>query len=153
MRGFAIWDRREYMGALQLFGIVSSGHPNYPVTGSFYNPGPYGCLIGTIVPMSVWLWHESPHRVVRSAAMTYILLAALLLPGGMSRTGWIAALIGTAVVAYGWWRSRLNSISGRRLIVLCAAALTAVCTIGSHAVDEMRREAELYSTAINQVIK
>ena len=36
-------------GALQLFGVVDSDHPRYPVTGSFYNPGPVICQYQDVV--------------------------------------------------------------------------------------------------------
>ena len=108
----AVW------GALQLFGMVSSGHLRYPVTGSFYNPGPYGCFIGAIFPIAVYLWLSARRVVGKLLPAAYVMMTALLLPGGLSRTGWLAALVGSAVVIVGIYREWFIRQPRRRLLTI-----------------------------------
>lgn len=119
----------EIWGVMQLCGMVSSGHPRYPVTGSFYNPGPYGCLIGAIFPVAVYLYLTSRRQFEKVVPGAYVLIAALLLPGGLSRTGWGAAVVGSVVVLAGLYKDRLKELTaGRRWLIggVVAAGLTAL---------------------------
>lgn len=121
-------------GILQLFDIVPSGHPRYPVTGSFYNPGPYCCILASIVPLATYLYFRCGIGIVKYLALSFILIAAILLPGGMSRTGWIAAVAGTAVTAIGLFRRQLMKISRRKLlsVMLCLVAFVSIASFGAY---------------------
>lgn len=121
-------------GTLQLCGVIDSGHPRYPVTGSFYNPGPYGCFLGCFLPLAIWLYQVATSKWLRIIATISILITALLLPGGMSRTGWIAATIGTAVVLVGMYRSKIKQISRGKLafVVIILGMVIAGCCLGAY---------------------
>lgn len=84
----AIW------GVLQLTGIVNPGHRLYIVTGSFFNPGPYGCFLGMTVPISLWMAMRCDGWL-KYIGMSAFLLCSSLLPASMSRTGWAAAIAGS----------------------------------------------------------
>ena len=117
-------------GVLQLLDVVGSGHPRYPVTGSFYNPGPYGCFIGCLLPLAVWLYSSNrSNRYARALAAGYILLCALLMPGGMSRTGWLAAAAGTAVVLLGVNRDAIRRLGLKKILLIASA----VCIVAAAA--------------------
>ncbi|WP_162633101.1 hypothetical protein [Echinicola strongylocentroti] len=39
-------------GELQLYGIYPSLHSGFPVTGSFFNPGPYSGYLSVVFPVA-----------------------------------------------------------------------------------------------------
>lgn len=43
-----------FWGLLQLYGFYRSYHNLYPVTGSFFNPGPYAGYLAMVVPIAVY---------------------------------------------------------------------------------------------------
>ena len=120
----AIW------GVLQMCGVINSDHMRYSVTGTFYNPGPYGCMLGAILPLAVYLYLKIKKRSLKQVCMVYFLLSALLLPGCMSRTGWIAAIVGSAVALTGIYLPKLHTIGTRKLIVAVAVAVVATVAVG-----------------------
>ncbi|MCM1140051.1 MAG: O-antigen ligase family protein [Muribaculum sp.] len=114
-------------GVLQLCDVVDSGHPRYPVTGSFYNPGPYGCFIGCLLPLAVSLYIDKhDNKFIKILAGAYILICALLLPGGMSRTGWIAAAMGIAIVFVGTNINKLRQLNKLRKTIMIIMVLSTV---------------------------
>lgn len=122
----AIW------GTLQLFDFIPSGHSRYSVTGSFYNPGPYGCFIGSILPIaiSIYIRHNNPWYRVPS--ICYILLVALLLPGGMSRTGWMAAILGSGIVIIGHYRYYVIRFKRHRILLVAIITLFCMGVVGAY---------------------
>lgn len=122
----AVW------GVLQMIGIVPSGHPRYAVTGSFYNPGPFGCFMGSIFPLAVWLYVSHKTKLVKCVAVIYIMLSVLLLPGGMSRTGWIAAIAGSILVLIGKYKHRFENVGITRLssIIVFGCVIVTLCCYG-----------------------
>lgn len=122
----AIW------GTLQLFDFIPSGHFRYPVTGSFYNPGPYGCFIGSILPIaiSIYIRHNNPWY--RIPSMCYILLVALLLPGGMSRTGCMAAILGSGIVIIGHYRHYVIRFKRHRILLVAIITLFCMGVVGAY---------------------
>ncbi|WP_425286635.1 hypothetical protein [Bacteroides maternus] len=66
----AVW------GLCQLYGFSVSGHSRYALTGSFFNPGPYGGYLAMVLPVCVHLylricgWKGMParYRIEKGAA-------------------------------------------------------------------------------------
>ena len=94
----AVW------GMQQLHGYSHSNHSLFRLTGSFFNPGPYSGYIAVILPVCLWTalrFQKGMHY------FAWICVGAILivLPAGMSRSAWIAA-----VVACGWvyWTERIG---------------------------------------------
>lgn len=100
----AVWGLR------QLYGFEYSQHSLFKLTGSLFNPGPYGGYLAVCFPMAVY-YLLSDWRIVRrtyrrylwpfflrwgiaALTATFILLA---LPATMSRSAWVAALGGSLV--------------------------------------------------------
>ncbi len=122
-------------GILQFCNVVDSGHPPYPVTGSFYNPGPYGCFIGCLLPLAVSIYiTKDENKLIELLSGLYILSCALLLPGGMSRTGWVAAAIGIGILLGGVYKNQLKmlSTSKKALLIVTILALTLAGCIGAY---------------------
>lgn len=84
-------------GMLQLCGVFPSLHHLFPISGSFYNPGPYGCFLALSFPLAL------AETFKEKGFMTWLgssvlLLDAVMLPLSMSRTAWTAAALGSVTV-------------------------------------------------------
>ena len=94
----AVW------GMQQLHGYAYSNHSLFRLTGSFFNPGPYCGYLAAVLPVCLWAalkFQKGMHY------FAWICVGAILivLPAGMSRSAWMAA-----VVACGWvyWMERIG---------------------------------------------
>jgi len=122
------------LGTLQLLGIEPSRHHLYPITGTFYNPGPFGCFVAVAVPMAVWGALSMRRCFPKVLCYAMVVLACLTLPASMSRTAWLACAVGMGYVAVasgrvaGAWRINFMCSKGRvgkLLFALLALALLA----------------------------
>ena len=87
----AIW------GLLQVYGYEPSNHSLYALTGSFYNPGPYSGFLAMCVPVALHEWLEGK-RIGKHLALVALMLMLVVLPSGMSRSAWLAALVASGYV-------------------------------------------------------
>ncbi|CEN36745.1 O-antigen ligase family protein [Capnocytophaga cynodegmi] len=92
----AIW------GLGQLYDILPSGHHIFKITGSFFNPGPYGGFVALFLPFSLhyWLFYRKVNTKVSYIFLIVITLSLLILPATLSRTAWISAVVGCTVVLF-----------------------------------------------------
>jgi tetratricopeptide (TPR) repeat protein len=101
----AVW------GLMQLYGLESSQHYLFRLTGSFFNPGPYACYIAMVLPVAFYcmLKYDICRKVkfhVRnrfiyflwSISIITIVVSILILPATMSRISWISAGAGCGLV-------------------------------------------------------
>ncbi len=111
------------LGFAQLYGYAASNHPLFRLTGSFFNPGPYSGYLAVVLPVCFGLLlrtgrlgrqengqlrRQGRGRLAAGLYLfSWICLLTLIciLPAGMSRSAWLAAL-----VACGWvyWVERLG---------------------------------------------
>ena len=87
----AIW------GLLQVYGYEPSNHSLYALTGSFYNPGPYSGFLAMCLPLALHEWLEGK-RIWKHVALVALVLMLVVLPSGMSRSAWLAALVASGYV-------------------------------------------------------
>ena len=87
----AIW------GLLQVYGYELSNHSLYALTGSFYNPGPYSGFLAMCLPLALHEWLEGK-RIWKPVALVALVLMLVVLPSGMSRSAWLAALVASGYV-------------------------------------------------------
>ncbi len=89
-------------GLGQLYGFFKSQHPFFLITGSFYNPGPYGGFLGCLVPLALHLWLENKGKGNKVAylGVSVIILTVLVLPATLSRAAWVACLFGCGFVLF-----------------------------------------------------
>ena len=87
----AVW------GLLQVYGYEPSNHSLYALTGSFYNPGPYSGFLAMCVPVALHEWLEGK-RIWKHMALVALVLMLVVLPSGMSRSAWVAALVASGYV-------------------------------------------------------
>ncbi|MCM1450360.1 MAG: O-antigen ligase family protein [Clostridiales bacterium] len=88
-------------GWLQLLGVTGSNHDVYPVTGTFYNPGPMCGFLAMILPVALYVTLRPGWRVLAWAGCVYMLASVTLIPVLMGRTGWIAGAAGCVLVLAG----------------------------------------------------
>lgn len=133
----AIWGLR------QIYGLAVSNHSLYALTGSFYNPGPYSGYLAMIFPLCLYKWLNLKEKTERTwgeqgeyyMALGVMLLILCVLPAGMSRSAWIAAII-SGVWVYGMhasWGSKLKEIrerDKRKVGLVCIAGGVIIIMIG-----------------------
>lgn len=92
----AIW------GLGQLYNFFPSNHAFFKTTGSFFNSGPYGGFIALMFPLALhfWLIYKKKSRILEYLILTIGTILLLVFPATLSRTAWIAAIIGCVLVLY-----------------------------------------------------
>lgn len=86
-------------GLRQLYGFTYSNHSLFPLTGSFFNPGPYSGYLAMIFPMGLSEYfrlkecskHSLPAKIGYYFVLIVLFLIFCALPAGMSRSAWLAA--------------------------------------------------------------
>ena len=117
----AVW------GLLQVYGYEPSNHSLYALTGSFYNPGPYSGFLAMCLPLALHEWLAGK-RIGKHLSLVALVLMLLVLPSGMSRSAWLAALVASGYVLGMHYRERLYRyrklfwVGGLLLIVLGVGA-------------------------------
>ena len=113
----AVW------GLLQVYGYEPSNHSLYALTGSFYNPGPYSGFLAMCLPLALHEWLEGK-RIWKHVALVALVLMLVVLPSGMSRSAWLAALVASGYVLGMHYREKVCRywkhfcVSGLLLILL-----------------------------------
>ena len=87
----AVW------GLLQVYGYEPSNHSVYALTGSFYNPGPYSGFLAMCLPVALHEWLKGK-GIWKHVALAALVLMLVVLPSGMSRSAWLAALVASGYV-------------------------------------------------------
>lgn len=98
-----LWGVTEALWGLgQLYGILPSGHHIFKITGSFFNPGPYGGFIALFLPFSLyyWLFYRKVNTKISYIFLIVLTLSFLILPATLSRTAWISAIVGCIIVLF-----------------------------------------------------
>ncbi len=106
-------------GLMQLYGMASSNHSLFGMTGSFFNPGPYSNYLAVIVPVAFYyvltlravpavlsaskgrarfVRLSNPDTLIYYASWLFLLLALVVLPATRGRIAWLAVL-GSGLVA------------------------------------------------------
>ena len=116
--------KEAVLGLLQVYGYEVSNHSLYALTGSFYNPGPYSGFLAMCLPLALDEWLKGK-RVWKHIALAALVLMLLVLPSGMSRTAWVAALVASGYVLAmhhrDWlYRYRKGLVVGGLLLVILA---------------------------------
>lgn len=115
------------LGLMQVYGLVASKHSLYALTGSFYNPGPYSGFLAMCLPLALHEWFFGKRRWKYVGGVASILMLVVL-PSGMSRSAWLAALVASGYVVvmhhrvklYRYWK--VWTVGGLLLVVLSLSA-------------------------------
>ncbi|MDE6157107.1 MAG: O-antigen ligase family protein [Muribaculaceae bacterium] len=111
-------------GWMQLLGIKPSRHILFPITGTFYNPGPYCAFLGMTIPLALFYILEKKSALLYWVSMVLIIISLPLMPMLLGRTGWIAAAAPCLYIAF-----RLKWIPtprGRTLAIWSCAGFAAL---------------------------
>ena len=98
--------KEAVLGLLQVYGYEVSNHSLYALTGSFYNPGPYSGFLAMCLPLALDEWLKG-ERIWKHVALMALVLMVVVLPSGMSRTAWLAAVVALCYVCGMRYRDRL----------------------------------------------
>ena len=98
--------KEAVLGLLQVYGYEVSNHSLYALTGSFYNPGPYSGFLAMCLPLALDEWLKG-ERIWKYVALVALVLMVVVLPSGMSRTAWLAAVVALCYVCGMRYRDRL----------------------------------------------
>ncbi|MGY6545610.1 MAG: O-antigen ligase family protein, partial [Cyclobacteriaceae bacterium] len=130
-------------GQLQLYGVYPSLHSGFPLTGSFFNPGPYSGYLAAVFPaaLGIYLFVEKlllldEYKQLQSI-LKYFALATcggilLVLPAAQSRAAWLAVLISAVFLLYHryHWGNYLMGFIDRPVKKYIVAFLLAIVLIG-----------------------
>ena len=125
------------LGLSQLLGFAVSGHAGFPMTGTFFNPGPFGGLVASGMSCAaVYLFRyrgllsgkvRSEGSLAGYAMLVLstvtVIAGILVLPASMSRAGWVGLCTALAIYVYRE-TSALNWMKHHRWLT---AAVCAVC--------------------------
>ena len=115
--------KEAVLGLLQVYGYEPSNHSLYALTGSFYNPGPYSGFLAMCLPLALYEWLKGK-RIWKHVALVAWVLMLVVLPSGMSRSAWLAALVASGyVLCVHYWEKvcrywKLFCVGGVLLIIL-----------------------------------
>ena len=109
-------------GLGQVYGYLPVKHAMFPLTGSFYNPGPYGGFLAMAFPVCLWevLSHYRNCRkgLAYWISLVGLVLIGVMLPATMSRTAWVAVAISSVYVCGSVYPTEIKSL-GKRLSLKC----------------------------------
>ncbi len=109
-------------GLGQVYGYLPVKHAMFPLTGSFYNPGPYGGFLAMAFPVCLWevLSHYRNCRkgLAYWISLVGLVLIGIMLPATMSRTAWVAVAISSVYVCGSVYPTEIKSL-GKRLSLKC----------------------------------
>ena len=118
----AVW------GLLQVYGYEPSNHSLYALTGSFYNPGPYSGFLAMCLPLALHEWLQG-RRIWKHVALVALVLMGVVLPSGMSRSAWLAALVASGYV---WAMHRREKLFRYWKALLAGGVLLILLGVGAY---------------------
>ena len=120
----AVWGWR------QLAGDAYSHHALFRLTGSFFNPGPYSGFLAVVLPVCLWTALRFK-RLTQYAGWIVIGAILVVLPAGMSRSAWLAAVVGCAWVGWceGNGREKVATLYNRYKRFMLPLATVALCLL------------------------
>lgn len=102
------------VGLGQLFGLCSSGHYLYAVTGSFFNPALYGAFIAVMLAVMVAVYKEQNESILGIAIMGMI----VMLFASWSRAALLAFTVCLGILYRTWVRNHWRTVSICAVIVI-----------------------------------
>lgn len=129
----AVW------GLQQIYGFASYNHTIFSLTGSFFNPGPYSGYLAMILPITLYEWLQLgkkaertiPERIGYYFSLVVMLLIICVLPAGMSRSAWVAAIVSCLwilAIHYSWKeviKKQWNK-HRKRMIISCIVSVLVI---------------------------
>ena len=137
LMGFGAVEALHGLG--QIAGIYPSNHSLFVLTGTFYNPGPYSGYLAAVLPIALNRMSALKGKKDRLSVVQYylsmcvLLLICSVLPAGMSRAAWFAALISCGYVVLRVYHVKVKSfVSEHRYAVLGVLILGLLFASGAY---------------------
>lgn len=142
--GLIILGGIEAIGGLrQIYGFAISNNSLYSLTGSFFNPGPYSGYLAMVFPICLYEWLNLKRITERTRleqiryyiVLCVIVLILCVLPAGMSRSAWIAAVV-SGMWVYGVhasWGSRFKKFGQKykiRIVLIFMMGVVLLIMVG-----------------------
>lgn len=121
------------LGVTQIIGITAPRHTGFILTGTFYNPGPYGGLIAILLAILgtyILLNKDSKRWYYKALVILSSISSAMciiVLPASMSRAAWLA--LGVAALAIGLKELSLADWMRRDKAVAIIASIIVIIAI------------------------
>ena len=135
-----LWE--AFLGLKQAWGFSRSNHSLFPITGTFFNPGPYGGYIAVVMSLAFsYMVHRSfllrptttkrrlPWLILYRLCCTVFALSFVIFFAVMSRAAFVALFVCAAIIVYRKreWRERMVSyMKNNRLRIITATVTIAV---------------------------
>jgi O-antigen ligase len=145
--GLLVWGLFEAVHGLgQLYNYIPSNHALFKTTGTFFNSGPYGGFIALQFPLALHFWF---YYRKRKTYVSYIFIAIgvicfAVFPATLSRTAWIAAIVGCLAVLV------INTRFIRRLcifwkrrkkqVIFYSVILLLILSIGLYGIYKLKKD-------------
>lgn len=129
---FAIALIEVCIGLNQMF-TGSSNHGLYKITGTFFNPGPYGGYVASIgaLAIGVLMFFKQEKRIIYIVSATTLAATVLVLPASMSRTAWVAILFALGVAAC-FHPKTILYIKRHRSVILLGVCVLVSMAVGAY---------------------
>ncbi|MBO9203841.1 O-antigen ligase family protein [Niastella sp. MAH-29] len=160
-----------FEGILQLAGMINSHHADFPITGSFFNPGGYAGYLSLITVLSFGMYlnrnsliSQLPPKVkslsgrLFPALFTYLPIVVfvsclIILPGLRSRSSWLSVLAGVGLIGIKYKRQQGPfNISVKRLLLISAVLLSAVFFFYQFKKDSANGRLLIYKVSMKMVM-
>lgn len=145
--GLLVWGAIESVWGLgQLYNHFPAKHSLFKTTGSFSNPGPYGGFIALMCPLALhhWLFYRYKNKMLANIQLFTGTVCLIVLPATLSRTAWIATIVGCAVVLLSdkriivklrlFWKRR------RRQCILGATILSLFLFVAAYGIYHLKKD-------------
>ena len=161
LTGLLLWGVVEAIwGFGQLYNYFPSEHVMYKTTGSFFNPGPYGGFIALMFPLALhfWFFYRYKNKLIGHLFLLAGIACLLVFPATLSRTAWIASVIGCGLVLFmdtqigrklKKFRTQHRKIFVRYTIFLCM--LTVVTGYGTYHLKKDSADGRLFMWKITML--
>lgn len=127
--------KESSLGLLQVLDLQASGHPDFAMTGSFANPGPYGGLLAILLAiLGVYIiqnrkaqkWYDKALLILSTISFV---LCIIVFPASMSRAAWLA--FGVAALVFGFKELSLADwIRSHKMIAVITSVIVAITMTG-----------------------
>lgn len=109
-------------GFLQIIGIIESNNSLFRCTGSFFNPGPYGCFLAVCSCMLITFYSRVSDKKIRIIISFVAVAAIIILPSTCSRTAILTLFVGLSAYAFTFTRIKSFIVNNKFIIILIVSA-------------------------------
>ena len=135
----AVW------GLGQWLGYFPSRHALFSITGSFFNPGPFGGFIALVLPLVLHCWLRYRKNKVVAVLLAIVGVACLaIFPATFSRTAWIAAVAGCGLVLV-FDTALVDKLKNayrryRKTVLMCTLVFCVLCAGAAYGVFHLKTD-------------